>query len=226
MHDRDRDRTRARQLAAEFLRKGDPMGWFEALYQEGQAGKSVVPWADGCVNPHLLGFWHAHPQVTARKHALVVGCALGDDVEQLARWGFETSGFDISETAIRGAKKRFPHTKVRYLAADLFSPPNQLLGKFDFVFEANTLQALPAAIRLTAMQKIAQFLAPGGLLLVVARGREPSDPEGEMPWPLTREELSTFTRVGLQEISFEDFFDADDPPVRRLRALYRAPNNK
>jgi hypothetical protein len=62
-------------------------------------------------------------------------------------------------------------------------------------------------------------------LLLIARGREPSDPEGQMPWPLTRAELSAFTAVGLEELSFEDFLDLEgpaDPSVRRFRVLYTA----
>jgi hypothetical protein len=61
-------------------------------------------------------------------------------------------------------------------------------------------------------------------LLVIARGREPSEPEGQMPWPLTRAELSAFTAAGLEQISFEDLLDSEDPAepaVRRFRALYR-----
>src|SRR5579864_7524899 len=55
------DRTRARELAAEFNKKGDPTGWFEALYKEAEAGKSVVPWDDRLPNPNFLAFWKAHP---------------------------------------------------------------------------------------------------------------------------------------------------------------------
>jgi hypothetical protein len=69
-----------------------------------------------------------------------------------------------------------------------------------------------------------EFLRPGALLLVIARGREPSDPEGQMPWPLTRVELAAFTAAGLFELSFEDLLSVEDPgepPVRRFRALYR-----
>jgi hypothetical protein len=118
------DRTRARELAAEFNRKGDPTGWFEALYREAEAGKSVVPWVDLCPNPYLLGFWKAHPQPTAGKSALVIGCALGDDAEVLASWGFQATAFDISETAIRGARKRYPKSTVEYHAANLLDPPS------------------------------------------------------------------------------------------------------
>jgi SAM-dependent methyltransferase len=216
------DRTRARQLAAEFNRKGDPTGWFEALYREAEAGKSVVPWVDLCPNPYLLGFWKAHPQPTAGKSALVIGCALGDDAEVLASWGFQATAFDISETAIRGARKRYPKSTVEYHAANLLDPPSDWRNYFDFVFEANTLQVLPAELRPKAIQNISAFLRPGGLLLVIARGREPSDPEGQMPWPLTREELSAFTALGLKEISFEVVPDLNEPEVQRFRVLYAA----
>jgi SAM-dependent methyltransferase len=217
------DRTRARELAAEFLRRGDPAGWFEALYKEGEEGKSVIPWADRQGNPHLAEFWRAHPQVTEGKNALVIGCGLGQDAEQLAGWGFRTTAFDISETAIRMAKKRFPESEVEYCVADLFHPPVEWEHKFDFLFEANTVQALPVSLCTAAMERIASFVKPGGSLLVVARGREPDEPGGETPRPLTRAELAEFIRAGLKEQSFDDYFDNEEPPARRYRVLYARP---
>jgi ubiquinone/menaquinone biosynthesis C-methylase UbiE len=216
------DRTRARELATEFIRKGDPTGWFEPLYQEAETGKSTVPWVDLCPNPHLLGFWNAHPQQTAGKFALVIGCALGDDAEQLANWGFQTTAFDISETAIRSAKMRYPNSRVEYVTADLFAPTASWQHNFDFVLEIYTLQTLPAALRPPAITKMTEFLRPNGLLLLIARGREPSDPEGQLPWPLTRSELSAYSAAGLKELSFEDLRDPEDPAVRRFRVLYTA----
>ena len=58
------DRRRARELAAEFIQKGDPIGWFEALYREAEQGKSTVPWVDYHPTPPLVGFWILHPQQT------------------------------------------------------------------------------------------------------------------------------------------------------------------
>jgi len=171
----------------------------------------------------LLDYWNLHPQPTAGKTALTIGSGLGDDAEQLAAWGFHTTAFDISETAIRASRKRFPATTVEYLAANLLEAPSTWRRAFNFVFEANTLQVLPAALRPRAIEKIAGFLCPAGLLLVIARGREPCDPEGQMPWPLTRAELSAFTAAGLEGLSFEDFLDLEDPAepaVRRFRVLY------
>lgn len=218
-----KDRKRARELATEFSRNGDPTGWFEILYQEGEAGKSTIPWANLCPNPRLLDFWKKHPLQTFGKSAITVGSGLGDDAEQLSAWGFHTTAFDISETAIRASRKRFPDSTVEYLAANLLDPLSNWRGAFHFVFEANTLQVLPAALRPRAIENIAGFLRPGGHLLLIARGREPSDPEGQLPWPLTLTELSAFTTAGLEELSFEVFLDPEDPadpPVRRFQVLY------
>ena len=42
-----------------------------------------------------------------------------------------------------------------------------------------------------------------------------------MPWPLTRKELEVFEHVGLRLEDFKDFLDAETPPERRFRAIYR-----
>lgn len=216
------DRARTRELAAEYIRKGDPLGWFEKLYQEAERGDAAIPWADLEPNPRLIDFWKAHPLEVVGKRALVIGSGFGDDAEQLAAWDFKTTGFDISRTAIEATKKRFPNTPVEYVVADLFDPPPAWLRSFDFVLEIYTVQSLPAELRPKAIEAISRFVAPSGLLLVIARGREEGDPEAQgPPWPLTREELGGFLRAGLKEDSFEDYAEPEPPWVRRFRALYR-----
>jgi hypothetical protein len=79
---------------------------------------------------------------------------------------------------------------------------------------------LPPASRVTAAAALASAVAPGGRLLVLCRAREPEEPEGQLPWPLTRGDLAAFREAGLQELSFESFFDRESPPVRRFRAVY------
>jgi SAM-dependent methyltransferase len=217
------DRKRARELAAEYLQKGDPTGWFELLYKEAEQGQNVVPWADRGANPGLLDFWSLNPQSTQEKKALVIACGLGDDAEQLAAWGFDTTAFDISETAMRMARRRFPESKVTYTVADLFHPPSKWEQNFDFVFEANTVQALPLTLRAQAIHKIASFVRPGGKLLAIVRGREEGEPLGELPLPLTRTEMNEFVSAGLTENRFEEYFDKEDPPARRFRCLYTRP---
>jgi hypothetical protein len=71
------------------------------------------------------------------------------------------------------------------------------------------------------MECVAGCLAPGGTLLVIARGREPGEDPGQMPWPLLREELRHFLACGLREVSLEDYLDNEQPPVRGFRAEFR-----
>lgn len=214
------DRSRARELAADYIQKGDPTGWFEALYREGESGRAEIPWDDRKPNANLLQFWRTNAFSAEGKSAIVVGCGLGDDAEQIAAWAFRTTAFDISATAIAMARKRFPNSKIEYAAVDLFEPPAAWRSAFDFVFESNTLQALPAEVRPTAIDAVASFVRPTGLLLVIARSREESDPEGEVPWPLTRREFDRFLQAGLLQKSFEEITDAETPHTRRFRAIY------
>ena len=216
----DSRRAAARRIAHEHLARGDALGWFEDLYAQAHGDTSVVPWADSKPNPHLHSWLETHDVRGEGKLALVVGCGLGDDAEELARRGFVTTAFDISPTAIAWCRKRFPASTVEYDAVDLFAAPEGWNSRFDFVSECYTLQVLPANLRPKAMASIAGFVRREGALLLIARGREPSEPEGSMPWPLTRAELSTFVTRGLRETSFEDFPDADDPAVRRFRTAY------
>lgn len=46
-----------------------------------------------------------------------------------------------------------------------------------------------------------------------------------MPWPLTRSELTHRPDCGLEQATFEDYIDDEDPPVRRFRVEYRKPKS-
>ncbi|MDQ6661555.1 MAG: class I SAM-dependent methyltransferase [Chloroflexota bacterium] len=211
-------RQRARQLAQEYQQRNDPTGWFDAVYKQANGNTEGVPWADMTVNP-LFAEWlqKNHPNGQGKK-ALVVGCGLGDDAEALARQGFAVTAFDISPRAIAWCQQRFPDSTVNYQVANLFSAPPEWQKQFDFVLESYTLQALPEDIRQKAIGYIGQFVAPQGNLLIICRGRDAFEDKGSMPWPLTKEEMATFQREGLEEVEFEDFHDRQG--VRRFRILY------
>jgi ubiquinone/menaquinone biosynthesis C-methylase UbiE len=131
--------------------------------------------------------------------------------------------FDISQTAVRWARSRFPESRVSFVVADLLSLPQAWGGAFDFVLEAYTLQVLPAALRPGAARAIAGTVRPGGSLLAIARGRDPDGPVGEMPWPLTELEFKRLFEPPLELLAFEDYHDDEEPPVRRFMASFRAP---
>jgi ubiquinone/menaquinone biosynthesis C-methylase UbiE len=214
-------RKTARRLAAAAIAAGKPLDWFEQLYAGATTDGLVVPWADRRPNPNLIELYEKVRHLGLSPKALKVGCGLGDDAEWLSEQGFDVTAFDISPSAIGECSRRFPRSRVCYLVADLFAAPSAWTGAFDVVQESYTLQVLPAEIRGEAMRKICGFIAPGGYMLFVCRGREPSDPPGSMPWPLTRDELAILPSLGLSELIFEDYLDREDPPVRRFRACYR-----
>ena len=213
------DRTRARTLAREAIARGEPTAWFERLYREAHAGTTIVPWADRVPNPHLVAWLDHHPLAPGR--ALDVGTGLGDNAEELARRGQVVTAFDVSATAIAEACRRFPASSVTYRVGDLLAPPAAWRAAFEFVAETYTLQVLPPAVRRIAARVLCELVAGDGVLLVIARGREPAAPQGTMPWPLVRGEIEAMATNSLGLESFEDFLDAEDPPVRRFRATFR-----
>jgi len=217
----EKERARARDIAQRHLASGDALGWFEALYARAAGNASIIPWADLMPNPNVIQWLDQHQVAGAGRKALKIGCGLGDDAEELARRGFSTTAFDISASAIAWCRRRYPGSPVAYVVEDLFRAPSEWQGTFDFVLESYTLQVLPPSLRRAAISYIAAFVASHGTLLVVSRGRESDEPQGDMPWPLTKEELTDFLRLGLKQVSFEDYLDDEEPPVRRFRVVYR-----
>jgi 2-polyprenyl-3-methyl-5-hydroxy-6-metoxy-1,4-benzoquinol methylase len=220
MTTKPKDRTTARKICSEHGGRHDALGWFEALYREASGDESIVPWADMVPNPQLCE-WHRRTGFDFHgKRCLKIGCGLGDDAEYLAASGGRVVAFDISPSVIGWCQRRFPNSSVNYVTADLFATPSTWLGAFDFVLESYTLQVLPPEMRQKAMRCVADFVAPSGSLLLICRGREESESPGAMPWPLTRRELQSLAGHGLREMSFEDYSDTENPPVRRFRVHY------
>jgi ubiquinone/menaquinone biosynthesis C-methylase UbiE len=215
------DRMRARELADEFLAQNKPLDWFDVLYQEAKGDSSQIPWADMQVNPNVAGCREEILPLKPNSSALVVGCGLGDDAEYLSELGYNVTAFDISKTAIGWCRQRFPQSKVEYVEADLLSLPADWNGRFDFVLESYTLQAVPDDLRPKGIESIARMSAGDGRILVIARGRDPEDAKGQMPWPLLRQEMSDFCRYGLREIRFDDYMEDETPPVRRFRSMFQ-----
>ncbi len=222
--DPDTQRLLARRLADDAVDRGDLLDWFEELYVAAETQGGRVPWADGVPNPHLVAWAQRTALTGVGAKALVIGCGLGDDAEYLAEIGFMVVAFDVAPTAVRWCRRRFPSTAVEYVVADLLDPPVDWAAAFDFVFEANTLQALPPGpFRDRAIERLSTFVSKTGTLLAVARGREDDEPLHQVPWPLTRTETAACGAPGLALSEFRDFYDDESPPVRRFMATFTAP---
>ncbi|MFO1134738.1 MAG: class I SAM-dependent methyltransferase [Rhodoblastus sp.] len=191
--------------------------WFQAVYDLADGDEAAVPWADKQAHP-LLRDWLKTASLAGLR-ALDVGCGLGDNAEALAAAGADTTAFDLSANAIAWARRRFPDLRVAYRAADLFDPPPEWRGAFDFVHECYTLQALPNALLPEAGRALVSFLKPGGRLLVIARSRpNPAAPEGP-PWPLSRGDIHALAAHGLTLEGLEELAPPNEPA--HWRALCR-----
>jgi hypothetical protein len=140
---------------------------------------------------------------------------------RLAAQGCEVTAFDVSESAIRASRERFPASPVAYELADLLAPPAGWIARpFDLVVEAYTVQVFAPGS--AARAAVIRALAPltGGTLLVIARGRDETDDPGAMPWPLVAAELAPLEALGLTQIAFDDYIDDEEPPTRRFRVTY------
>ncbi|MEO7673027.1 MAG: class I SAM-dependent methyltransferase [Pyrinomonadaceae bacterium] len=214
-------RARTREIAAEFAESGDVLGWFEALYKESKGDTELIPWADLEANRFFREWSEKVGLKGDGRKALVVGCGLGDDAKLLHDLGFKVTAFDISPTAIEWAKKLYADTDIQFETADLFEPFRGWLGAFDFVLEVYTIQPLPLEIRPKVIDAIAAFVADGGKLVVVARGRADDEEPVELPWALSKLDLSRFAENDLKQIDFVEMMDEqEEEPVRRFVVEY------
>lgn len=203
-------RENARKIAAEFAEKGDATGWFDALYREAEGNNEHIPWADLEPNKFLRRFAEETGLKGGGRNALVVGCGLGDDAQYLYELGFRVTAFDISETAVEWARQLHSDTDIEFFIADLFNPPKEWYQAFEFVLEVYTIQPLPMEMRASVIDAIANFVKfPGGRLLVVTRGREDDEIPDELPWALSRKDLSRFDENGFEQIYFKEIFSDD-----------------
>ena len=215
-------RKKAREFAKQSLSKNKPLDWFEKLYIQAKEGMAIIPWADFEPNPNLVEWFEKNNFESRNKTALKIGCGLGDDAEFLSQKGFSVTAFDISKSAIEWAKERFKNTKVNYIVADLFKIEESLKNtRFDFVVESYTLQVLPKKLRKEAIAIIANLVKNDGILLLITRARNKNDDEGQMPWPLLKKEILEFEKHQLEIVSFEDYFDNEEPRVRRFRVVFK-----
>lgn len=215
-------RERAGGLQQEFEQKGDPGGWFDALYKAAGDDPAQVPWAD--LQPHpLLARWLADFSGPHEGRALDIGCGLGDNAAALAGAGYRVNAFDLSPTAVGWAKKRFADSGIDFRVANLLELPAEFAGAFDLVHETYTLQALKGEMREKAFAAVASAVGPGGRLLVVCRARGDGEEVQGPPWPLSRAELSRFDKLGLEPESFETHDVTKDRVIPHFIATWIKP---
>ncbi len=198
------------------------------MYAQADGDHTRVPWSQGKANPALVAWMNARASGVIRCGArvAVVGCGLGHDAALLADRGYDVTAFDASPQAIESAKRLHAGHEIDFRVADVRTPPSQWRHRFDLVVEVHILQALPPEHRAALAAGMAELVAPHGALLTIARGRPDDEPLGACsgpPYPFLPAELvELLAGAGLvPDGAIDDFDDANTPPVRRLRGLWR-----
>lgn len=218
MSDEDPPAT-AREIAAAAA--DDPIGWFDRLYVAAREGTVVVPWDRGAPQALVVAWATARGLRGEGRRALVVGCGLGDDAAFAAELGFATVAFDVSPTAVDGARARYPDLGIDFRVADLLDVPAAWRGAFDLVIESLTVQSLPDSVRPQAIAAVSSTVAPGGTLVVQASARDDDEPVDGPPWPLTQAEVESFATGDLRLVDLQRHVQSTPPPGRRWLAELR-----
>lgn len=211
-----------KKMVKAYQEKDDPTGWFDSIYTDAQGDYKAVFWADLKANEYLIDWLKKHPDTSKNKKAIVVGCGVGDDAQALSEFGYEVTAFDISPTAIKLCKDRYPNTKVNFIVADLFDYPKEWFEAFDLVYECNTIQVLPGKYRIQAREAISSLIAKNGHVLVSCRSRNKGEQEDDIPLPLDKEEINKFVEDDkLIQMSFLAYDDNQTPRVPHFFAIYK-----
>ena len=204
--------------------QNEATSWFDDHYKNASKKLENVAWAKGEVNPFLQEYLDDFRSTPGR--AIVIGSGLGDDAFALYAAGFDVTAIDISEEAINWAKERFDGAETDFKVADLFALPKELLGQFDFVFEAFTIQSLPLALRDRVITAITSLMKPNGKVLAVCNAKLDHETFEGPPWPLTFNELRLFTMKQCKELEFSIFENESALSNLKVRALFQKESDR
>lgn len=102
------------------------------------------------------------------KRLLEVGCARSTWLPYFAKqYGLEIWGLDYSKEGCRQEKSILQKVGIQaeIVCADLFSPPEKMLGVFDYVFSAGVIEHFSDTF--SCLEALSKFLCPGGTIISV-----------------------------------------------------------
>jgi SAM-dependent methyltransferase len=197
----------------------------EPAHWDERYAKGNTPWETGQPSSELR---RVLTEVSLRPcRAVELGCGTGASAVWLAQQGFEVTGLDLSRLAIERARQRADQVglTVRFLAADVSSPPAELTGPFDFFFDRGCYHVVRREDPGAYLQTLRQLTLPGTVgLVLTGNANEPHTPG---PPVVTEQQIraelgSLFDIVQLREFRF-DQGEADDMRFLGWSCLMRRP---
>jgi len=176
--------------------------WWDGFYADRD---KPVPFFVAKPDENLVGYFD-RGLIGGGGRALDLGCGPGRNALQLAAWGFEVDGVDLSPTAVAWAEERArgrdlgrdlgrvgeagvgggkgEGPRIRFHCGDVFAlAPAQLPGPYDLVYDSGCFHHLPPHRRISYLALLEQVLAPGGhfaLTCFAAGGMGSELPDAEL----------------------------------------------
>ncbi len=135
--------------------------------------------------------------VIAPAKALDLGCGPGTQAIELSRLGFETTGADISPSAVRKANERARKEgmAVMFICDDILN--TQLSGTYDVIMDRGCFHVLDADQRPNYLRSVVRLLDENGYLLLKTFHKQETREEG----PPNRFEAADIVKI------FSDTFE-------------------
>lgn len=132
---------------------------------------------------------------------LVPGCGTGHDVRALAAAGAHVIGLDFAPAAVARARAHELVADESYVQGDFFALPDELIGRFDWIFEHTCFCAIPRERRRDYVDSCLEALKPSGKFLGIFY-LNPRDDSGDgPPYGVTREEIAELFLNDFEEVS-------------------------
>lgn len=182
----------------------------------------VTPWEEAVSHPparrqvEAIFDREASQRPGGLGRALDIGCGTGFWSMELARRGWDVTGIDVVQRALRKAQKRAQAADlpVRFVLGDLTRPaPDDLLHSFDFLWDFGAIHGLPAKGREAAGRTVTEMAAPEATMALLAW--RPAR-RGPLPRGASRDEIAA--AFPAWEILSDEPFDATGlpPPLRNV----------
>ncbi|MFC4408102.1 class I SAM-dependent methyltransferase [Haloarchaeobius iranensis] len=159
----------------------DTAAWWDEAYE-----RDTAPWDTGEPQPALAGV----ADRTERWRVLDPGCGTGTHAVHFASHGHDVVGVDVSENAVgRARAKADEHDVDVTFHVDDVRELDAVDGPFDAVVDSGMFHVYAGEDRERYVDALADVLAEGGRVFLVAFG--PAAPDDAGPTPVSHDDVRT-----------------------------------
>ncbi len=170
------------------------------------------PWDTGISPPELVSFLANAPP----GKALDLGCGTGTNVITLANYGWQTTGVDFAQQAIRVAQRKAHHAGLNIdLRVGDVTQMTGVNGQYDLILDIGCYHGLSSNQRQLYIRKMKSLLVHGGTYLLYAFLRSG---EEQSRIGLDQPDLDEFSRF-LKLVKRQD--GADRGQISSVWLMYR-----